>query len=80
MPATRACRRVIRATLRRAIRLLVDDGWLAAAVIVWLVLSALLLPRLAHGLAGIVLFAGLAAILLESVLRRVGRSTAGSTG
>jgi hypothetical protein len=55
--------------------LFVDDGSFALAILVWLALVWLVLPRLAMPVAwgGIVLFAGLALILLESALRRARR-------
>ena len=64
---------MIRFTLRRALALLVDDGTLAAMIVAWLLLCTLLLPRLPNSAAGIVLFAGLAAILLENAIRRARR-------
>ena len=63
--------RWIRTLVGEAYGLLVDDGWLAAATLAWLLLAWLVLPRLGvdGGWAGLILFAGLAAILLGSVLR-----------
>ncbi len=55
--------------------LFVDDGSFAAAILVWLGFAGLVLTRL-HGLdtlAGMALFVGLAAILVESTVRRVRR-------
>ncbi len=54
------------------IGLFVDDGSLAAAALIWLGAAWLLLPRLPlpPAVPPILLFAGLAAILLESALRR----------
>lgn len=55
--------------------LFVDDGYFALAVIVWLALVWLVLPHLSiqADWNPVILFAGLIAILLESVLRRAGR-------
>ena len=57
---------------REIFGLFVDNGRFALSIIVWLVLTGLLLPAigLAASWAGLILFAGLAAILLESVIRR----------
>ncbi len=67
--------RWIRTVLNEVIGLLVDDGRLAALIVLWLVLAALGLPRLGLGgsASGGILFAGLGAILLESVTRRAGQ-------
>lgn len=53
------------------IGLFVDDGALAVAVLIWLAAAWLVLPRLPlpPAVAPILLFVGVAAILLESVLR-----------
>jgi len=53
------------------IGLFVDDGSLAVAVLVWLAAAWLLLPRLPlpSALPPVILFAGLALILVESALR-----------
>ncbi len=61
--------------LGEAFGLLVDDGLLAAAAVIWLALVWLVFPRLGVGAvwSGPLLFAGLAAILLESVVRRGAR-------
>jgi hypothetical protein len=55
--------------------LFVDDGSFAVAILVWLGLCWLLLPRIGVPPAamGPVLFAGLAAILVESAARRARR-------
>ncbi len=52
--------------------LFVDDGGFAGAIVAWIVLAGLVLPRLALPDAGkaILLFAGLAAILLAGAMRR----------
>jgi hypothetical protein len=60
--------------LREVYGLFVDDGRFALAILVWLGLAWGLLPRLALGRWGaIVWFAGLLAIFVESVLRRARR-------
>ncbi len=53
------------------IGLFVDDGSLAVAVLAWLAVAWLLLPRLPlpPALPPVILFAGLALILVESALR-----------
>jgi len=57
--------------LRETFGLFVDDGSFALAILVWLILLRWLTSRpvIAPAVAGIVLFAGLAVILIESVLR-----------
>ncbi len=52
--------------------LFVDDGHFAIAILLWLALVGGLLPRLGVGpiWLSIVLFVGLAAILIESTVRR----------
>lgn len=52
--------------------LFVDDGSLALAITIWLILATQLLPRInASGASkGAILFGGLAIVLAESVLRR----------
>lgn len=52
--------------------LFVDDGAFALAIVVWLAVAGVLLPHahLGNVELGAILFAGLAAILAESVLRR----------
>jgi hypothetical protein len=68
---------MMRGVAREVLGLFVDDGWFAATILLWLLLAGLLLPRL--GLSGawgcLLLFAGLAALLLASARRRarVGR-------
>ncbi len=53
--------------------LFVDDGVFAGAIVVWLVVAWRVLPRLGlpHWLPGVLLFAGLAAILVFGALRVV---------
>ena len=57
--------------LREILGLFVDDGSFAIAILVWLALVVVVLPRVAAGArwAGLALFAGLAVILIASVLR-----------
>lgn len=60
--------------LRELWGLFVDDGLLAIGLILWVVLAALLLPRLglsAEG--GPILFAGAAGVLVASLLRAARR-------
>jgi hypothetical protein len=66
----------LKAVIAEFIGLFVDDGNFAAAIIVWLGIVWLLLPRLLIGsiLGGLVLFTGLAVILAESALRGARRS------
>lgn len=55
--------------------LFVDDGIFAVAIIAWVALGWLVLPRLGlpAGWQGPILFLGLAAILVESAARRARR-------
>lgn len=55
--------------------LFVDDGRYALSIVLWLALVWLALPqlRLGGGWNALILFAGLLAILLESVWRRARR-------
>ncbi|MCB8881657.1 hypothetical protein ACELLULO517_15515 [Acidisoma cellulosilytica] len=66
----------IRTILREVWGLFVDDGRFAVAIIVWLLIVWLALPRLGISLTwkGPFLFLGLAAILLESTWRRASRA------
>ena len=62
----------IKTALSELVSLFVEDGSLALAILVWLVLTGLVLARFG-GLSpwhGAVLFAGLAAILVENTWRR----------
>jgi hypothetical protein len=61
----------IRSVARELLGLIVDDGSFAGAIAVWLAICIMALPRVAAGAhwAGPTLFAGLALILIESVLR-----------
>ena len=56
---------------REVVGLFVEDGRLAVAILAWLALSVMVLPRFGPRtrMAGPALFAGLAAILVVSVLR-----------
>lgn len=67
--------RLVRILAAEALALLVDDGWLAAATVAWLVLALVALPllHLAAAVEGLVLFAGFAALLVESVVRHARR-------
>lgn len=62
----------LKSIFRETLGLFVDDGSFAIAILVWLALLWWLLPHLP--IAGIwqavILFAGLVAILIKSVLRR----------
>jgi hypothetical protein len=60
-----------RSIAREVVGLFVDDGSFALAILVWLALVVVVLPRVAAGAhwAGLALLAGLAVILIESVLR-----------
>jgi hypothetical protein len=62
----------IRTILSEIYGLFVDDGSFAIAILVWLALYWILVPRIgfSHGAMGPVLFVGLAAILVESAARR----------
>ncbi len=63
----------VRTAARELLRLFVDDGYLAVAVIVWLAIVGWVLPRL--GVVGVgqcaALSGGLVVILAESTVRRV---------
>lgn len=63
----------LKAIVREVFGLFVDDGYLAIATLAWLV-AAWLAVRAGHGdWQGWCLFAGLAAILVASVLRATRR-------
>jgi hypothetical protein len=68
--------RWLKSIAREVIGLFVDDGSFAVAILAWLALAVVVLPRAGLGarVAGPVLFAGLAAILVASVLRYSRRS------
>ena len=69
----------VSAVLREVFGLFVDDGSFAGAILVWLLLVGLGLPRLevATGWQGLILFAGLALILVVSAGRRARRHSDG---
>jgi membrane protein implicated in regulation of membrane protease activity len=69
--------RWVKSIAREVIGLFVDDGSFAAAILVWLVLAVVVLPRVAPAAhwSGPALFAGLALILIESALRFSRRRT-----
>jgi hypothetical protein len=62
----------IKAIVAEVFGLFVDDGSFAVTLLIWLVLAGLLLPYVdvPHWVKGPILFAGLAAILVESAARR----------
>jgi hypothetical protein len=66
--------RWIKSIAREMYGLFVDDGSFAIAILVWLGLAVAGLPRAAYNVrwAGPALFAGLAVILIVSVLRFAG--------
>jgi hypothetical protein len=62
----------MKTALSELVSLFVEDGSLALAILIWLALAGLLVPRF-EGLSlwqGAVLFAGLALILIENTWRR----------
>ncbi len=61
----------LKTILRELLGLFVDDGSFALAIVAWLGIAWLVLPRLTAGTAwgGIVLFAGLVLLLAESAWR-----------
>ncbi len=64
------------AVAREVFGLFVDDGSFAAAILGWLLLVGLCLPRLgiAAGWEGLTLAGGLVSILVESATRRARKS------
>ena len=66
----------LKSIVREVYGLFVDDGSFALAIVAWFALIVLVLPRFARvaGWGGPVFFAGLALILIESVLRFSWRS------
>lgn len=64
--------RWLRTAWSEFVGLFVDDGSFAAAILAWLAVSWLALPRLPlpPSWPPVILFAGLAAILAESAVRR----------
>lgn len=69
--------RWLKSIAREIFGLFVEDGSFAIAILIWLVLAMLVLPRVAPGArwTGPALYAGLAIILIESVLRFARRRT-----
>ena len=67
--------RWIRSSAREIFGLFVDDGSFAIAILIWLAVALVVLPRLgvAGDVKGPVLVIGLLAIIAESALRRVRR-------
>ena len=65
----------VKAALREVAGLFVDDGSFAAAILAWVLLdwAMLRVQVIGAGSAGPALFIGLAAILLESSIRRARR-------
>ena len=65
----------LRTAAREVVGLFVDDGIFTTSIVVWLGLVWLLLAYILPGVrwAGVVLFGGLVAIMMESVVRRAGR-------
>ena len=63
--------RWLKSIAREVLGLFVEEGSFAAAILVWVVMAKILLPRLAASAhwTGPALFAGLALILIESVVR-----------
>jgi hypothetical protein len=63
--------RWLKSIAREVFGLFVDDGSFAAAILVWVIVAGLVLPLVAPAAqwTGPALFAGLALILIESVLR-----------
>ena len=66
---------VLKRIVEELFGLFVDDGYFAIAIVVWLGLLWLILPHLPMPADwnAVILFAGLIAILIESVLRRARR-------
>ena len=65
----------LKATILEIYGLFVDDGRYALAIVAWVGIAALILPRLDAPVSAnaLILFAGLLLILVESALRRAGR-------
>jgi hypothetical protein len=61
----------LKTIFRETVGLFVDDGSFALAIVVWIAFVKVILPRFAFAARwhGIILFVGLALILVESVLR-----------
>ncbi len=69
--------RWLKSIAREVFGLFVDDGIFAVAILAWLALAVVVLPRVAPAArwSGPALFAGLALILIESALRFSRRRT-----
>jgi hypothetical protein len=67
---------ILRAVLQEGWGLFVDDGLYAASILIWVGVGAFILPRLGlpEALPPLLLFVGLAAILVESAWRQARRS------
>ena len=64
------------AAAKQVYGLFVDDGALSAAICVWLVVAAFVLPHIAPPqIQPIILFAGLALLLVDSIRRGAGTQT-----
>jgi hypothetical protein len=65
----------LKTSIAKLLALFVDDGRLAIAILLWLGLCGLVLPRLPlpRLWQAPILFAGLIGVLIESVLRRARR-------
>lgn len=63
---------ILRTIVSEMVGLFIDDGLFAAAIVVWVILIGLAAPALGvpTDWRGILLFTGLAVILIESVARR----------
>jgi hypothetical protein len=56
--------------LKELVSLFVDDGSLAATILIWIAFSGLFMPSLLKGhFEGVILFGGLALILVENAAR-----------
>jgi predicted membrane metal-binding protein len=66
--------RTLKTVVDELVGLFVDDGSLALAILLWILIAAFL-PRLGlpQGLSGPILFLGLLAILIENIARRANR-------
>ena len=69
--------RWIKSIAREVLGLFVDDGSFAAAIVIWVALCVVVLPRVAGCArwAGPVIFVGLTLILIESAMRFARRGT-----
>jgi hypothetical protein len=64
----------LRQTVRELWGLFVEDGSFALAILLWVAVTVFILPRFVSGnWRGLVAFFGLAAILIENVLRTAKR-------